>query len=59
MNPEPKPTEKWVCINCGYVYDPEQGDPYGQVPPGVPFERLPEGWRCPICSVDRDQFDPL
>ncbi|MDZ7314646.1 MAG: rubredoxin [candidate division KSB1 bacterium] len=51
--------EKFICTNCGYVYDPAQGDPENGVPPGTAFEDLPEDWICPVCYVGKDQFDPL
>ena len=51
--------QKFVCDICGYVYDPGQGDPDNGIAPGVPFEVLPDGWVCPICSVGKDQFSPL
>jgi rubredoxin len=50
---------KYICINCGYIYNPEQGDPMTGVEPGTEFEDLPEGWVCPICYASIDQFDPL
>ncbi|MBP7274709.1 MAG: rubredoxin [Kiritimatiellae bacterium] len=49
---------RYICINCGYIYDPELGDPDHGIPPGTSFEALPDGWVCPICYVTRDQFDP-
>ncbi len=52
-------SEKYICTNCGYIYDPAQGDPLSNIPPGTPFEELPEDWVCPICYVSRDAFDPL
>ena len=51
--------QKYICTNCGYVYDPENGDVMNHVPPGTAFEQLPEGWVCPVCYVTADQFDPL
>ncbi|MGQ9723628.1 MAG: rubredoxin, partial [Candidatus Jordarchaeum sp.] len=30
--------QKWKCMACEYVYDPEVGDPDGGVEPGTPFE---------------------
>lgn len=50
---------KMICVNCGYVYDPEQGDPLNNVAPGVGFNALPEGWVCPLCYAGKDAFDPL
>ncbi len=50
---------KWRCTVCGYVYDPEIGDPDGNVSPGVEFEDLPDGWICPVCGASKDLFEPL
>ena len=50
---------KYVCGICGYVYDPEAGDPDAGVAAGVPFERLPEDWLCPICGVGKSEFSPV
>lgn len=44
------------CRVCGYVYDPNVGDPQQGINPGTPFEELPHTWRCPICSVSKDDF---
>ncbi len=45
------------CTICGYIYDPEMGDPENGVPPGTPFEKLPEDWTCPICGANKDLFE--
>jgi rubredoxin len=55
---EPRLT-KYECLACGYVYDPEVGDPEAGIPPGTPFEDLPEDWVCPECGVGKDMFEPL
>lgn len=46
-----------VCIPCGYVYEPEHGDPEGGVAAGTSFADLPEDWICPVCGVDKDLFE--
>ena len=51
--------KKWVCLVCGYVYDPEIGDPDSGRAPGTSFEDLPEDWVCPLCAVGKDQFEAL
>lgn len=51
--------EKYICTNCGYIYDPEVGDPENGIAPGTPFEELPDDWLCPICYVEKSRFDPL
>ncbi len=48
--------DKWQCQVCGYIYDPAAGDPLSGVEPGTPFEKLPEGWVCPVCGAAKDQF---
>ena len=49
--------DRYVCILCGYVYDPAEGDPEGGIPPGTAFEDLPEGWVCPACGVGVEHFE--
>ena len=49
--------EKWVCTACGYVYDPEVGDPDSGIAPGTSFEEIPEDWVCPLCGVGKDMFE--
>ncbi|MEJ2395833.1 MAG: rubredoxin [Candidatus Thiodiazotropha sp.] len=44
------------CKICWYVYDPEHGDDYWQIPPGTPFSKLPEHWSCPNCDGRKDEF---
>jgi len=47
---------KYECTVCGYVYDPELGDPDGDIAPGTPFEELPEDWECPVCGAAKSEF---
>jgi flavin reductase (DIM6/NTAB) family NADH-FMN oxidoreductase RutF/rubredoxin len=48
---------KYTCTVCGYVYDPEKGDPESGIAPGTPFEQLPEDWVCPVCGAGKDEFE--
>ena len=50
---------KYKCSVCGYIYNPELGDPDGHIKPGMPFEKLPEDWVCPVCGASKDQFNKL
>jgi rubredoxin/flavin reductase (DIM6/NTAB) family NADH-FMN oxidoreductase RutF len=50
---------KYECNVCGYVYDPELGDPEGGITPGTPFEDLPDDWVCPVCGADKSQFEKV
>ena len=47
---------KYVCDMCGYIYDPAEGDPDSDIPPGTAFEDLPEDWVCPVCGAEKDEF---
>ena len=49
--------DKYVCLVCGWEYDPQTGDPANDVAAGTAFEDLPQDWLCPICGVGKDQFE--
>ena len=48
--------DKYVCSLCGYVYDPEVGDPDGGIAPGTKFEDIPDDWVWPLCGATKDTF---
>lgn len=50
--------QKYECSICGYVYDPEEGDPDQGVPSGTAFEDLPDEWVCPLCGASKEDFYP-
>ena len=54
---ERRATVKYVCP-CGYVYDPEAGDPDSGIAPGTSFEDIPDDWVCPVCGLSKDMFEP-
>jgi len=64
LNRKPDETEtkseksfsKFTCGVCGFQYDPEEGDPTVGIPPGTPFEDLPDDYRCPICNAGKEYF---
>ena len=39
--------DKYACP-CGYVYDPEVGDP-----------DIPDDWVCPVCGLSKDMFEKV
>ena len=49
--------QRYKCTICGYVYDPEEGDPDGGIPPGTLFEDIPDDWTCPVCGVQKSDFE--
>ena len=50
---------KYRCTVCGYVYDPELGDPDGGIKPGTPFAEIPDNWVCPVCGAAKDKFERI
>ncbi len=50
---------KYRCTVCGYIYNPEDGDPDSGISPGTPFEKLPDNWICPICGADKSKFEKI
>lgn len=48
--------EKFKCVICGYIYDPEDGDPSGSIEPGTSFNDLPADYICPVCGAGKDEF---
>lgn len=51
--------DKYRCIVCDWIYDPEVGDPDNGVPPGTAFEDIPADWVCPLCGVGKDDFEKV
>lgn len=48
--------QKYVCDVCGYIYDPEEGDPDNNIESGTSFADLPEDWVCPMCGAPKEDF---
>lgn len=53
-----KKWQKWLCIPCGYIYDPLIGDENSGIVPGTEFVDIPPNWRCPWCGVAKADFVP-
>ena len=51
--------DKYECTVCDYIYDPELGDPDNGINPGTPFEEIPDDWVCPVCEVDKSEFEKV
>jgi len=54
-----KKLARYRCTVCGYIYDPEEGDPDGGIAPGTSFEQIPDDWVCPVCGARKDQFEKI
>ena len=48
---------KYVCLLCGYIYNPEIGDPDRKIKPGTKFEDIPLSWVCPLCRATKSDFE--
>jgi len=49
--------ERYVCPSGAYEYDPKEGDPEGGIAPETPFSELPNDWVCPVCGVEKSEFE--
>ncbi|MBK6803101.1 rubredoxin [Novosphingobium sp.] len=49
--------KKWMCMNCGWIYEQELGDPIGGIAPGTAWEDIPEDWKCPDCGSLKSEFE--
>jgi rubredoxin len=45
--------DKYVCTACGYIIDPEVGDPDGGIAPGTSFEDIPADWYVRYAALER------
>ncbi len=51
--------EKYRCIVCEYIYDPQIGDPENGINPPTSFADLPDDWVCPECGVGKESFEKV
>lgn len=49
--------KRYICVLCGYIYDPAEGDPESGIAPGTAFEDIPDDWTCPACGVGKEYFE--
>ena len=59
MNDRTGSARRYRCSVCDHVYDPALGDPDAGIPPGTPFEALPDTWSCPECGAVKSDFEPV
>ncbi|MEI8356737.1 MAG: rubredoxin [Deltaproteobacteria bacterium] len=51
--------ESYRCVICDYIYDPVQGDPANGVAPGTSFFEISDDWVCPVCGMDKGNFEKV
>jgi len=49
--------KKWMCQQCGWIYDEAQGDPASGLMPGTRWEDVPADWACPDCGSPKSDFE--
>lgn len=49
----------YKCKICGYIYNPENGDPISGIKEGTSFKDIPGTWSCPLCGASVEEFEPL
>jgi rubredoxin len=50
---------RYICKVCGYIYEPDVGDPDHGIAAGTAFEDLPDDWVCPVCGAPKNRFAPM
>ena len=56
-NPMNHPTQTYVCIVCGFVYDEAAGRPEDGIAAGTRWADVPDSWACPDCGVAKADFE--
>ena len=59
MAAETTTKQLYICTSCGFIYDPDEGDPDGGIPAGTAFEDIPADWFCPVCGARKADFSPF
>ena len=50
---------EYQCSVCLWIYEPDIGDPDGDVAAGTPFEKIPDDWKCPVCGAAKSEFEKV
>ena len=48
--------QRLTGLSCGYFCHSKLEEPYDGIPPGTPFEDLPDGWGRPEIGVHKGNF---
>lgn len=51
--------KNYLCQVCGYVYNEAEGDNTQEIAPNTKFEDVPSNWCCPLCGVDKSNFEEI
>ncbi len=50
--------QSMICSVCQWVYEPALGEPDQEVPPGTPWNAVPDSFLCPECGIGKEVFEP-
>ena len=50
--------KQFICRACGLIYDERLGDPDSGIAAGTRFVDIPDDWVCPLCGVEKADFEP-
>lgn len=50
---------RFLCTNCGYIYDESLGEESDGIDPGTCIEEMNEENHCPMCGESFDEFSPI
>ncbi len=56
---EEKKMKKYACGVCKWVYDEAEGLPEEGIAAGTEWEDVPSDFVCPLCGVDKENFEEL
>ncbi|MEI8032494.1 MAG: GNAT family N-acetyltransferase [Chlorobiaceae bacterium] len=51
--------DPWMCRECGWLYNPAEGDQENRIKAATPFRLLPNDWSCPVCFAGKTMFELL
>lgn len=49
--------DKYICLECKYIYNPKYGNEKAGIKPGTAFDDLPDTWVCPVCGESKEVFE--
>jgi rubredoxin len=49
--------KRWICLNCGWIYDEALGAPEHGIQPNVVWADVPDTWVCPECGSGKADFE--
>ncbi len=49
--------KRYICLDCGWIYDEEYGLPSSGIAPGTKWSELPDDFQCPECDTKKSDTD--